>query len=95
MKEKVLLKQIIRLHLFQTYLLKEVADIEITKEYKKFNLGKVTKYISTSDNRVVPACPYYGVCGGCNIMHMSYCAQLDFKKDKVKKHIRKICRNSN
>ena len=65
-------------------LTKEVADIEITKKYKKFNLGKVTKYISTSDNRVVPACPYYEVCGGCNIMHMSYCAQLDFKKDKVK-----------
>lgn len=70
-------------------LVKEVADIEITKEYKKFNLGKVTKYISTSDNRVVPACPYYGVCGGCNIMHMSYSAQLDFKKDKVKNILEK------
>ena len=70
-------------------LTKEVADIEITKEYKKFNLGKVTKYISTSDSRVVPACPYYGVCGGCNIMHMSYCAQLDFKKDKVKNILEK------
>ena len=70
-------------------LTKEVADIEITKKYKKFNLGKVTKYISTSDNRVVPACPYYEVCGGCNIMHMSYCAQLDFKKDKVKNILEK------
>ena len=41
-------------------LTKEVADIEITKEYKKFNLGKVTKYISTSDSRVVPACAGIG-----------------------------------
>ena len=68
---------------------KEVADIEITEEHKKFNLGKVTKYISTSDSRVIPACPYYGVCGGCNIMHMSYSAQLDFKKDKVKNILEK------
>lgn len=67
----------------------ESALIEITKEHKKYNEAKVIKYLSESKDRVKPSCPYYGVCGGCNIMHMSYEAQLEFKKEKVKNILEK------
>ena len=61
----------------------EIVDIIITKEKKSFNLGKVLKILEISDSRVKALCPYYNECGGCEIMHMSYETQLDFKKNKV------------
>ena len=54
----------------------EVIDIKITHEYKNFNEAKVVNYIETSNERCEIKCPYYNECGGCNIMHMSYEAQL-------------------
>lgn len=31
-------------------------------------------------DRVVPPCPVYETCGGCQLQHLAYKAQLDFKK---------------
>lgn len=70
----------------------ELVDIIIDKEYKKFNVGKVVKIIEKSDKRVSAKCPYYGVCGGCEIMHMSYDFQVDFKRDKVVNILKKYAK---
>lgn len=61
----------------------EIVDISIIKEYKKYLVGKVDKYIKKSSNRVSYKCCYYNKCGGCNICSMDYNKQLDFKKNKV------------
>ena len=39
-----------------------------------FNLSKAAK------DRVVPPCPVYETRGGCQLQHLAYKAQLDFKK---------------
>lgn len=62
----------------------EELEVEITKSHKKYNEGIVTKYIKKSSSRNTPTCPYYGICGGCDIMHMTYNLQTNFKKEKVK-----------
>ena len=62
----------------------EIVEIEVTKENKNYNTAKVISYIKQSDDRTDPICPYYNECGGCNIMHISYEKQLEFKKNKVK-----------
>ena len=67
----------------------EIVDIDIYKETKKYNLGKVISYIKTSKDRVAPPCKYYDICGGCHIMHMSYQKQLSFKENKVKEILKK------
>ncbi len=36
-----------------------------------------------SPDRVTPQCQYFGVCGGCKLMHIRYEAQLQYKKKKV------------
>ena len=61
----------------------EEVDIKITNSKKNYSEGAVLKYIKESNRRVKPACPYYGVCGGCDLMHMSYEEQLNFKQSKV------------
>lgn len=64
-------------------LIGEIVEIEIIQKKKKYNIGKVVKYIEQSLKRVKPICPYFEKCGGCDLMHMSYPEQLQFKKNKI------------
>ena len=68
----------------------EIVDIEIVKNKKNFLEGKVNKIIVESKNRVKPICPYFGVCGGCDLMHQEYNEQLEFKKNKVKELLKRF-----
>ena len=43
-----------------------------------------------SPERVDPECPYYSACGGCQVMHMNYPAQLAFKTRKVREALERI-----
>lgn len=64
-------------------LVDEIVDIEIIQKKKKFNIAKVKKYIKLSKDRIVPICPHFEKCGGCDLMHINYQNQLKFKKDKI------------
>ena len=59
----------------------DVLEIEITKEKKNYNEGKIVKIIKPSKNRVVPPCPYFGGCGGCSYQMLRYDENL-FRKTK-------------
>lgn len=61
----------------------DICDIEITDSKKKYDIGKITDRSVKSDDYVLAKCPYYSVCGGCNISNLSYEKQLLFKKNKV------------
>ena len=58
-------------------------------ESKKYNEANAIDIIESSKERIIPKCPYYKECGGCNIMHMNYEAQCNFKLNKVKDIINK------
>ena len=61
----------------------EKVDIKITKQSKKYNEAKVINYLSKSKKRIDPVCPYFDVCGGCELLHSSYEDTLLFKKEKL------------
>lgn len=61
----------------------EIVEVEVIKDIKKYMEGKVIKYIKTSSDRIKYNCPYYHECGGCNIAHINYKKQLEFKKNTV------------
>ena len=67
----------------------ELVDITIYKEKKNFSEAKINEIIEKSSERETPICKYYGICGGCNTMHMSYKCELEFKKEKVKNILKK------
>ena len=62
----------------------EIVEIKILKNNKNFLEADVDRYIKKSNIRVNSPCPYYEMCGGCDIMHLSYEDQLRFKQDKIK-----------
>ena len=68
----------------------EVVEATVFKEKKNIYLGRVDKYLKESPRRVKPICPYYDLCGGCNIMHMSYEDQIKFKENKVREILTKF-----
>lgn len=49
--------------------------------------GTLDEVLMPSPDRVAPACPAYGRCGGCTLMHMAYGAQLAFKREQVRRRL--------
>ena len=62
----------------------EIVEINILKDKKNYIEANVSRYIQKSDERIENLCPYYEVCGGCDILHMSYKKQLEFKQNKMR-----------
>jgi len=54
--------------------------IEVKKNYAKAELVAV---IQPSADRVQPPCPVVGECGGCQLQHIAYPAQLRIKRQQV------------
>lgn len=50
----------------------------------------VVRVLSPGADRVDPPCPHYGECGGCDLMHLSYEAQIDAKLAMVTETIGRI-----
>lgn len=71
-------------------LLDEIVEIKIIKENKKFQEAIAVKVIKANSERVEALCPFYNECGGCDLMHMNYEAQLEFKKNKVISTLKKF-----
>lgn len=70
----------------------EYVKCRVTYKNKNLAEAKLIKVIKQSQNRNLNPCKYSGICGGCNIMHMSYPEQLAFKKQMVTDTLRKIGR---
>ncbi|BDR85011.1 23S rRNA (uracil(1939)-C(5))-methyltransferase RlmD [Clostridium tetani] len=65
-------------------ILGEEVEVNIIKVNKNYAVGKLLNIITPSANRVEPPCDIYTKCGGCQLQHMSYKEQLNFKRQKVK-----------
>lgn len=68
----------------------ELVSVLIVKVKKNFGYGKLLKVLKASKDRVIPKCPVAHQCGGCQLQHLSYTAQLAWKTKKVKDHLCRI-----
>ena len=68
----------------------ERVEIRVDRVYKKFGFATLVKNFTTSPFRAVPKCQYYDLCGGCNIMHLNYAMQIDYKKHIVRDTISRL-----
>ena len=52
--------------------------------------GTVKEVLVPSPARMEPDCPYFPRCGGCQLRHMSYAEELEFKRTKVADALRRL-----
>ena len=70
----------------------EKVKVHIINDKKSFLVGKIIEKYSALKNEVVPPCPYFYKCGGCDIQHFTKQEQLDFKKEMVKNSLKKFAK---
>lgn len=68
----------------------EVVDAEIIIDKGKFAKAECKNIKISSKDRVEPVCPYFYDCGGCNLQHLIYEKQLEYKTNHVKETINKV-----
>lgn len=64
--------------------------VKILKVKKSYAYGKIEEILETSSLRVDVNCPVYFKCGGCNLLHVNYEEQLEYKKKKVEETLKRI-----
>jgi len=64
-----------------------IKAVKVTKSYA---YGKLLHIIQKSAYRVEPKCPYFKYCGGCQLQHLSYENQLEYKTQLVKDALERI-----
>lgn len=68
----------------------EQAEVRIIKLNKTYAVGKLVTLLKPSHHRVEPFCGAYRRCGGCNLQHMDYAAQLAFKTKLVRDNLERL-----
>lgn len=71
-------------HLVAGTLPGEDVESVFSAERKGVFHDALVRVIAASPARVEPACPHYGVCGGCDLQHVSYAEQLALKTGWVR-----------
>lgn len=70
----------------------DAGVVRIMDVKKTFLRGKLEELVTPSPWRVLPSCPYYLRCGGCQYQHIDYSHQLELKKNQVVESFRRIGR---
>ncbi|MBI2975251.1 MAG: class I SAM-dependent RNA methyltransferase, partial [Deltaproteobacteria bacterium] len=66
------------------------VEFKITRQFKNYAEGSLMKILKPSPNRVLPKCPYFGKCGGCQWQHIDYAAQILWKQLIVEEQLQRI-----
>lgn len=73
----------------------ETVSIQITQQKKTYAQAQLLSVLSAAPERIIPPCPLFGECGGCQIMHVHYEAQLSLKRERVVDALERIGRFQN
>jgi len=68
----------------------DVVEAKILKVKKNYAYAKVEKLLKASPYRVTPLCPVAGKCGGCQLQHLSYEKELEWKEDRIAQSLIRI-----
>lgn len=61
----------------------ERVRARVFRNHKNFSEADLVEVLTPSPQRVAPACPLFGRCGGCQYQHLAYPAQLEWKRRQV------------
>ncbi|NQX49714.1 23S rRNA (uracil(1939)-C(5))-methyltransferase RlmD [Paenibacillus tritici] len=68
----------------------EKVRARVLKTKKQYGYAKLLELVQASPDRIGPPCPIYDQCGGCQLQHMDYTAQLAWKRQLVVDNLQRI-----
>ncbi len=68
----------------------ERVEVEIQDVHVGWTRGRAVRVVEASSARRDPPCPHYGVCGGCQLQHLRYAAQLEAKSGIVAESLARL-----
>lgn len=66
--------------------------VRVVADHGKYERGELIEVIDPSPDRVDPACPVFGTCGGCQWQQMNYASQLRWKGEILAETLRRVGR---
>ena len=68
----------------------ELVKTRIIEIKKRYALGEIVEILEHSPARIEPPCTLFDNCGGCQLLHMDYQEQLNFKKKRVQDTLERL-----
>lgn len=68
----------------------ERARVGVTSVKPNYAVAELKELLDRSPQRERPFCPVFGACGGCQLQHLNYGAQLAWKKETVRAALQRI-----
>ncbi|MEC0370079.1 23S rRNA (uracil(1939)-C(5))-methyltransferase RlmD [Paenibacillus chibensis] len=68
----------------------EKVRVKVLKTKKQYGYAKLLELVEASPDRIAAPCPIYDQCGGCQLQHMDYAAQLAWKRQLVVDNLMRI-----
>ncbi|MBO6148932.1 MAG: 23S rRNA (uracil(1939)-C(5))-methyltransferase RlmD [Lachnospiraceae bacterium] len=68
----------------------DIVKAKVMKCKKNYGFARLMEVISPSPDRIPAPCPIAGPCGGCQLQHLSYEAELRFKEKRVRDALNRI-----
>jgi len=65
----------------------ENGSAAVYKRAKGVQFARLQALQKTADNRVVPACPHFEQCPGCQYLHTDYASELGYKKATLERYL--------
>lgn len=70
----------------------ELVQLKIIRNFKGRSEAKLQRILEKSPERVEPRCPIFAQCSGCQYQHLSYEAQLFWKREHVQQAFSRIAK---
>jgi 23S rRNA (uracil1939-C5)-methyltransferase len=70
----------------------EKVEAVLTDQKSGFARAQAQAIVEPAAQRVSPACPYFGPCGGCHYQHVAYEHQLEIKKEILRETLRRTAK---
>jgi 23S rRNA (uracil1939-C5)-methyltransferase len=68
----------------------EEARVRIAEVKQRYAVAEAIEMLDASPERTHPFCRVFGICGGCQLQHLSYPAQLRWKRDVIHETMHRI-----
>jgi 23S rRNA (uracil1939-C5)-methyltransferase len=68
----------------------ERARVRVSEVKQRYAVAELRELLQISPLRAEPFCPVFGECGGCQVQHLAYAGQLEWKRRVVRDSLERI-----